>query len=256
MYTFNMPDGSILHNFRDVDNYYNLMVGTTNTRVYIGWTEQECANNRRKNVAKTYTFNMPDGSVLTRQYDVDDYHKLARGTTGQRIHRGWTVEECVRGYRTRVPYKFEMPDGNILTKPSEVDNYYGLKQGRTIHRLHSDNWTVEECALNKRLRPEKHIFNMPDGSILTRCKDVDNYHGLSEGTTSGRLAQGWTEERCANNDFKRVRIRHTFNMPDGSVLIKCKEVDKYYGFRIGLTSCRLSSGWTEEECALNKRLTV
>ena len=201
-------------------------------------------------------FEMPDGSILIRQYDVDDYHNLSRGTTGQRIHRGWTVDECSRGYRTRVPYRFEMPDGSILTKPSEVDNYHGLKQGRTIHRLHFDGWTIEECALNKRLRPEKHIFNMPDGSVLTRCRDVDSYHGLLEGTTSGRLCQGWSEERCANNDFKRVRVSHTFNMPDGSVLTKCKEVDRYHGFSLGTTSCRLYDGWTEDECALNKRLST
>ena len=207
-------------------------------------------------MSKKLKFEMQDGSILIRQYDVDDYHNLSRGTTGQRIHRGWTVDECARGYRTRVPYRFEMPDGSILTKPSEVDNYHGLKQGRTIHRLHFDNWSVEECALNKRLKPEKHIFYMPDGSVLTRCKDVDSYHGLLEGTTSGRLCQGWSEERCANNDFKRVRVSHTFNMPDGSVLTKCKEVDRYHGFSLGTTSCRLYDGWTEDECALNKRLST
>lgn len=149
-------------------------------------------------------FEMPNGEVFRCNTDLDRYHNLARGTTSQRLHRGWTVKECIQNFRHNKVYRFEMPDGSILTQCSDVDKYYGFKIGRT----------------------------------------------------RSRLVQGWTEERCANNDFKRVRVRHTFNMPDGSVLIKCKEVDKYYGFRLGLTSCRLSSGWTEEECALNKRLVV
>lgn len=190
-------------------------------------------------------FELPNGEVFNCNTDLDRYLGLSRGTTSQRLHRGWTVEECIQNFRHYRTYRFEMPNGDVLTTCDEVDRYYGFTSKRTRARIHL-GWSEKECALNRR-EEYSHIFKMPDGSILTQCSDVDKYYGFRIGRTRSRLAQGWTEERCANNDFKRVRVRHTFNMPDGSVLIKCKEVDKYYGFRIGLTSCRLSLGWTEEE---------
>lgn len=43
-----MPDGSVLTKCIDVDRYYNLKYGKTSMRLYKGWTEQECANNKRE----------------------------------------------------------------------------------------------------------------------------------------------------------------------------------------------------------------
>lgn len=42
-----MPDGSVLTSCIDVDRYYNLGRGVTRHRLILGWTEKECAGNRR-----------------------------------------------------------------------------------------------------------------------------------------------------------------------------------------------------------------
>ena len=58
-------------------------------------------------------FELPNGEVFKCNTDLDRYLGLSRGTTGQRIHRGWTVEECALNKRlsTQGKYRFEMPDG-------------------------------------------------------------------------------------------------------------------------------------------------
>lgn len=45
---FNMPDRSVLHSCDEVDNYHNLCSGLTYLRICKGWTEKDCANNRRR----------------------------------------------------------------------------------------------------------------------------------------------------------------------------------------------------------------
>lgn len=198
-YVFRMPNGSILHNRRDVDRYHNLGLGTTAGRLDRGWSEQECANNEKK--AK-YTFKMPDGSVLHRCYEVDDYYKFKRrGITANRINSGWSEQECANNKKEeKGVHTFYMPDGSVLKRFTDVDRYHKLKLGTTSRRLTLD-WTADECANNERdeNRKSEYVFKMPDGSILTECRYVDKYYGLSRGTTRGKLAGGWTIEECANN---------------------------------------------------------
>lgn len=45
-----MPDGSVLTSCIDVDRYYGLNKGGTSNRIRLGWTIEECANNRRDGV--------------------------------------------------------------------------------------------------------------------------------------------------------------------------------------------------------------
>lgn len=196
-------------------------------------------------------FELPNGEVFKCNTDLDRYHNLARGTTSQRLHRGWTVKECIQNFRHNKVYRFEMPTGEILTKCNEVDKYYGFTSGRTRSRI-SSGWSEKECALNRK-EVYLHTFKMPDGSILTQCSDVDKYYGFRVGRTRSRLAQGWTEERCANNDCKRVKKKYKFKMPDGSVLYKPIDVDRYYNLGKGVTGGRIHTGWTEQECANNRR---
>lgn len=196
-------------------------------------------------------FEMPNGEVFKCNTDLDRYLGLSRGTTSQRLHRGWTVEECIQNFRHYRTYRFEMPNGDVLTTCNEVDKYYGFTSGRTHSRI-SSGWSEKECALNRK-EVYLHTFKMPDGSILTQCSDVDKYYGFRIGRTRSRLAQGWTEERCANNDFKRVKKKYKFKMPDGSVLYKPIDVDRFHDLVTNTTSHRLFRGWSEEECAMNMR---
>lgn len=196
-------------------------------------------------------FEMPNGEVLKCNTDLDRYHGLSRGTTSQRLHRGWSVDECIQNFRHYRVYRFEMPNGEILTKCDEVDKYYGFTSGRTRSRI-SLGWSERECALNRK-DDCTHVFEMPDGSILTQCSDVDKYYGFKIGLTRSRLAQGWTEKRCANNECKRVTKKYKFKMPDGSILFKPIDVDRFHNLVINTTSSRLHRGWSEEECAMNMR---
>lgn len=259
-YTFNMPDGQVFCILADVDRYYNMRVGTTKSRLSRGWTEQECANNERVNYNYNYTFHMPDGTILHKLVDVDRYYNLGSYTTSNRLKSGWTIEECANnkrlGYKNNYNRIFHMPDGTILYRATKVDEYYNLRVGTTVNRLNQD-WTEEECANNKRVNYEyKYTFHMPDGTTLHRATDVDRYYGFKK--TATRLQKGWTEEECANNKknfsiFRHKRTKHEFHMPDGTVLYKLVDVDNYHGLGKRTTSNRLLIGWTEEECANNKR---
>ena len=172
-----------------------------------------------------------------------------------------------------------MPDGSVLYRCTDVDRYYGLKLGLTKCRL-KQCWSVEHCANNQhKINLREHRFEMPDGSVLTiprevdeyyhlnrgtrrfempdgsiftTCAEVDRYYNLYKGNTACRLKQGWTEEMCASN-FKGKYTKFEFHMPDGSILYSTRDVDKYYSLRSGKTYYRLRYGWTIEECTLNKK---
>ena len=133
-----------------------------------------------------------------------------------------------------------MPNGDVLTTCNEVDKYYGFTSKRTRARIRLV-WSEKECALNRK-EEYSHIFKMPDGSILTQCSDVDKYYGFRIGRTRSRLAQGWAEVCCANNDCKRVKKKYKFKMPDGSVLYKPIDVDRFHDLVTNTTSHRLYRG--------------
>ena len=42
-------------------------------------------------------------------------------------------------------------------------------------------------------------------------------------------------------------------MPDGTVLYRARDVDRYYGLGFGTTSQRIFHGWSDERCANNQR---
>ena len=227
-YEFKMPDGQILHKTFDVDRYYNLKTKTTCGRLRCGWSEDECAMNKRDTVRRDgnrskSVFKMPDGTVLRSNKALDKYLGLANGTTSQRLHRGWTVEECIQNFRFYKSYVFNMPDGTVLSRPREVDKYHGISKGCTTYRL-SHGWTLDECSANKR--DTGYEFHMPDGSVYTKCSDVDRYYNLPIGRTRCRLSQGWTVDRCENNQHKVVFKNHRFEMPDGSILTSPTKVDR------------------------------
>lgn len=149
-------------------------------------------------------------------------------------------------------YRFYMPNGKVYYKPTAVDRFYNLPSSTTATRLRQ-GWSTEECARNVRYNTMsgKFCFYMPDGSILTRCSDVDKYYGLCENNTNVRLSKGWTVEECANN--KKLHHRYTFHMPDGTELNTQRDVDAYYNLGNGTTCVRLKRGWTMEECANNRK---
>lgn len=154
-----------------------------------------------------------------------------------------------------------MPDGSILKSCAEVDRYYGFKDNTTFARL-KIGWSNEECASNKRTNGGKFVFHMPDGTILTKARDVDRYFKLKLDTTKKRLSRGWSEDECVSNiindkrkngEYIKYGGKYKFHMPDGSILTTAVGVDRYYGFKKSTTSQRLKRGWTVEECARNKR---
>ena len=204
---------------------------------------------------------MPDGSVLTSCIDVDRYYGLNKGGTSNRIRLGWSIEECANnrrdGGKGLNKYEFHMPDGSIIMSCTGVDRYYNLGTNVTHERL-KRGWTEEECAKNQKgvgKELKKYEFHMPDGSVLTRVVDVDRYYKLCRNATQSRIRLGWTEEECANNKREGGRERETyeFHMPDGSTITTCNEVDRYYNLGKNTTRQRLKRGWTEEECARNRR---
>lgn len=154
-YEFIMPDGTILTDCEEVDKYYKLAKCSTYLRLENGWSEQECANNKKDGVGRReYVFNMPDGTVLTKCPDVDRYYGLCRGATSVRIRTGWLEEECANNRKLRNKYgeitRFNMPDGTVLYDTLDVDNYHNLKNLTTQFRLTTRGWTVEECANNRK----------------------------------------------------------------------------------------------------------
>lgn len=274
---FHMPDGTTLYKCADVDRYYNLYPCTTHHRLTErGWSIEECTNNCKKQEIK-YTFKMPNGTVLHMPIDVDRYYNLVLGTTHTRLNNGWTIVECANN---TPPYRkkrvFQMPDGTVLTQAKDVDIYYGLRQGTTTYRLNQCGWTEQECAYNfkqkgspkavpqrgARGRQEKrvrrvHVFQLPNGTVTQVCYDVDRFYNLKLGTTSSRLEKGWTVAECAYNKRqerpKKVG-KYRFPMPDGRVFTMASEVDSYYGLGSSTTASRIKRGWTELECAHNRRL--
>lgn len=272
-----MPDGSVLHNLRDIDRYNGLKLGITQSRFNRGWTIEECINNCKEKGEPKYKFKMPDGSVLTVLRDVDRYYGLRFGVTTDRLKNGWSEEECANNFRiayvdrehinrvtenkrvnfdkdSRFLYVFKLPNGKIVRGCPAVDVYYGLKTGTTANRL-NDGWTIEECANNSRekvVRKGNNEFHMPDGTVLTFYYEIDSYYGNRRGTTSSRLNRGWTIAECIKNKQNNSKS-YQFNMPDGTILTKASDVDRYYNLKPWYTSNRLRRGWTVEECANNKR---
>ena len=197
---------------------------------------------------------MPDGSILTSLLDVDKYYNLGKGTTCKRLHNGWTEEECVNNFRNIKPkHIFNMPDGQVFIRPVDVDRYYNLSPSTTNARL-ENGWTHDECARNLRKIKSKFEFNMPGGIVLRSFRDIDRYHNLNLGTTQSRVRRGWTIEECVNNYRKKNEPAHKFRMPNGELLIVCRDVDRYYNLRLGTTQDRLKNGWSEEECSSNHRI--
>lgn len=217
-----MPDGSKFTRMVDVDRYYHLAEGVTSNRLHNGWTLEDCCRNKRGNkVTIKRVFSMPDGSEYNRACDVDRYHNLRPGRTSSRLSRGWTEEECAKNFRynkvnrekiaettrlkrnlvdcdKRFKHILNIPNKGVFRGLEYLDTLNGSRLGTSRNRIH-DGWTKEECINNKRVKSGKRVFNMPDGSVLTYCRDVDRYYNLGLETTKNRLASGWTEQECANN---------------------------------------------------------
>ena len=101
----------ILVNKHEVDKYYGLAEGTTCQRMRRGWTVRECANNRKtpkvriqrekKKVGSKpkYIFTLPNGQKVAGGVALDEALGLRKGTTNQRLNRGWSADECVNNKR-------------------------------------------------------------------------------------------------------------------------------------------------------------
>lgn len=215
-----------------------------------------------------YTFNMPNGEVLTSFPQVDAYYGLTKGVSSVRYHSGWTIEECCKNRRdSKSKHKFILSNGIITYNTRDVDRFLGQKLGTTYKRL-LKGWTVEECAKGSKegttrekvwKDTEEYLQNNPtylNHKRVYNLFDIDKYYKLEEGTTLTRLCNGWTIAECIRNAKSKNGMMYTFNMPDGTVLYKCSDIDKYYGLTEGVTLNRLIRGyWTEDECANNVRKT-
>lgn len=95
-------------------------------------------------------------------------------------------------------------------------------------------------------------FLMPNGKILHKARDVDRFYGLNLGTTSARMNIGWTIEECSSNN-RIIGGKYLFEMPDGLVLTKCTDVDRFHSLKKGTTVRRIQRGWSTEECVRNCR---
>lgn len=254
-FIFNMPDGSVLTRAVDVDRYHDLKVGTTTKRLNIGWTEEECSENKRDDAMKwPYTFNMPNGAVFHNPNKVDKYYGNRNGMTSQRLNSGWTEEDCANNVCTsRGKFEFVLPDDTVLYRAIDVDEYYGLTRKTTSNRL-LIGWTVQECAFNSRCKDLGVRFKMPNGKVFVNTGDVDRYYKLESGTTKERIRKGWTVTECAYNVY--VGENHVFNMPNGVILNSCGEVDKFYSLEAGTTLKRLIDGWTINQCENGQKSSI
>lgn len=94
-YKFTLPNGEVVTSCVAVDNYYNLRRGTTNQRIYLGWTEEQCAVNERV-LPGAPTFVLCDGAVVHSYNAIDNHFYLKQGTTSRRLRADWTLEECLQ----------------------------------------------------------------------------------------------------------------------------------------------------------------
>lgn len=275
---FYMPDGSIFNRPDFVDKYYNLEKRTTVNRLRSGWSKEECARNTRYSVMEgDFIFYMPDGSILTKSEDVDNYENVEKGTTRDKIKRGeklkydyhakkdegrTTLIKSNKGKESVKVHNFKLPDGTTTIRYVDIDNLTGQPEGTTAKRL-AEGWTVGECVRNGK--GNEFVFYLPNGDKIVGCSALDRALKREQGTTERRLALGWNFYKCMTDgavvkaDIKRtldmLMGEYTFNMPDGSVLKRCDEVDAYYDMPFtNITELRLQRGWTEDECANNKPL--
>lgn len=251
-FVFPMPDGKILRNAFEVDEYYNLKKGTTLTRFYNGgWAEYSCSHNREGYVNRSSDYTVSFCNLYKTVVggmtcsDVDAYYGLVSGTTKRRRDAGWTVEECMQNYMYREMVVTKA-DNAVTLFPEDVDAVYGLPTGTTFLRL-KNGWTKEQLGMSSC---QNNQYVLPTGETVDSVDKVEEFWQLEKGSVQRAVNQGKDIAYATLTGCGQLVLN--FRLPNMGVVYNPLFVDEFYALPEGTTWKRINSGWNEVRCSRNR----